>query len=95
MGELTVETRFQLLGQKPENSIVFNKDNQILNQNILQQYIADPVKGHVWDLNRNLCLTHEKCSCTMTAFVDCSFTLRGDAHYIQEKIREIKRLVEG
>ena len=94
MTELKRETVFILLGEIPENNITVQQKGKITGQDILQDTVTDPVKGLIWDLEANRCLTHEKCTCVLEAFVKAEFFLVGNVAYLRNKIEAIKKILE-
>lgn len=90
--EMLRKTKFTWLGRPVECEKVVN--GEIVDQDILQDVITDPVKGHLWDLKTGKCLAHDYCKCVLMADVDASFFLFGNAKKVRDCMKKIEKLLD-
>ena len=68
------QTVFIWMGKKPPTAIVV-VGGTIKNQSVEQEALADPVKGHLWNIPENKCLVHPVCDCSVLALTTLIYQL--------------------
>lgn len=87
------KTVFVWVGDPPKCEAV--EGVYIYNQDIKQDELFDPVKGHLWDLNGNNCLVHGVCECKLWSHVELKISLYGpEPEKLKRQLREIEGLLE-
>ena len=61
MAPLTFSYRYEWRGETPDY-LVFRK-RPIVGADLFANELMDPVKGHIYDLDRDQCLIHTNCDC--------------------------------
>ena len=89
---MKVKTVFIWLGKPPKCMKV--KGNVIDDQSIFQNALADPMKGHLWDLEKNKCLVHENCDCQLAVHFTAEVVLSGTVQRVREYAKKLKKLEE-
>jgi len=87
---MEVRCVFIWLGKPPECMKL--KGNVIDDQSIFQDVLADPMKGHLWDLKKNKCLVHEGCDCQLGAYFKAEVTFGGTVERVREYAKRLKEL---
>lgn len=79
-------------GKPPKCAVV--QGNRIEGQDVMQDKLGDPVKGHLWDLKRDKCLVHDRCNCKLYVFLHAEITKVGNLATVRKHVKEIEELLE-
>lgn len=69
-------------------------DGKIVDQDIMQDAITDPVKGHLYDLKEGICLVKGLGVVSVFADVDVDFNLFGKADKVRKCVEKIVAALE-
>lgn len=87
---MKVKCVFIWLGEPPKCMKV--KGNAIDDQSIFQDMLADPMKGLLWDLEKNKCLVHDSCNCQLAVHFTAEIDFRGTVERVREYAKRLKAL---
>ncbi|MDH5786974.1 MAG: hypothetical protein OEZ40_01600 [Candidatus Bathyarchaeota archaeon] len=82
---------FQWVGEFPKCIVVDGK-GFIRGQSLFQEAISDPVKGHIWDLEKNNCLVHNGCNCVLIVWITAKGP-KGCLPYKGQTVFEARRTI--
>lgn len=87
---MEVKCVFIWLGKPPKCMKL--KGNVIDDQSIFQKMLADPMKGRLWNLEKNKCLVHEGCDCQLGAYFTAQIQFGGTVERVREFAKRLKKL---